>query len=58
MTITMYGAGAVPPSMPPDADTGRPLEIDVLVGAATINTSLLPGLARLYAHSHGLYPPQ
>ncbi|MEH0166257.1 2-dehydropantoate 2-reductase [Roseateles microcysteis] len=58
--------GAFKTSMLQDAEAGRPLELDALVGAvreigqrlgmATPNTDALLGLTRLMARSRGLYP--
>jgi 2-dehydropantoate 2-reductase len=58
--------GAFKTSMLQDAEAGRPLELDSLVGAvreigqrvgvATPNIDALFGLARLFARCHGLYP--
>ena len=49
-----------------DADAGRPIELDAIVGAvreiasrlgmATPNIDALFGLARLFGRVHGLYP--
>ncbi len=49
-----------------DAEAGRPIELDAIVGAvqeigarlgiATPTIDSLLGLARLFARSHGLYP--
>ena len=59
--------GAFRTSMLQDADAGRPLELDALVGVvreigqrvgvATPSIDALYGLARLFGRVHGLYPP-
>ena len=58
--------GVFKTSMLQDAEAGRPLELDSIVGAvkelghrtgvATPNISALLGLSRLFARVHGLYP--
>ena len=58
--------GAFKSSMLQDAEAGRPLELDALVGAVrelgqrlhivTPNIDALLGLTRLFARVHGLYP--
>jgi 2-dehydropantoate 2-reductase len=58
--------GAVRTSMSQDADAGRPMEIDALVGAVheiggrvgvpTPNIAALLGLTRVFAEVRGLYP--
>lgn len=58
--------GAFKTSMLQDAEAGRPMELDSLVGAvreigqrvgvATPNIDALFGLARLFARCHGMYP--
>lgn len=58
--------GAARTSMLQDAEAGRPLELDAIVGAVheigrrlqlpTPNVDALFGLARLYARTRGLYP--
>ncbi|HEX4331678.1 MAG TPA: 2-dehydropantoate 2-reductase [Usitatibacter sp.] len=59
--------GAFRTSMLQDAEAGRPLELDAIVGVvhelgrrvgiATPNIDALFGLARLFGRVHGLYPP-
>ena len=59
--------GAFKSSMLQDAEAGRPIELDAIVGAVheigqrlgepTPNIGALLGLARLYGRVHGLYPP-
>ncbi len=59
--------GAFKPSMLQDAEAGRPLELDAIVGAvheigrrvgvATPHIDALLGLARLFGRVRGLYPP-
>ena len=59
--------GAFKTSMLQDVESGRPVELDALVGAVqelglmtgveTPWTDALLGLARLHARVHGLYPP-
>ena len=59
--------GAFRSSMLQDAQAGRPIELDAIVGVvreiagrlgiATPNIDALYGLARLYGRVHGLYPP-
>jgi 2-dehydropantoate 2-reductase len=59
--------GAFKTSMLQDAEAGRAIELDAIVGAvqelghrlglATPNIDALLGLTRLYARVHGLYPP-
>jgi 2-dehydropantoate 2-reductase len=59
--------GAFRSSMLQDAQARRPLELDAIVGVvhelggrvgiATPNVDALFGLARLFARTHGLYPP-
>jgi 2-dehydropantoate 2-reductase len=59
--------GAFRTSMLQDADAGRPIELDALVGVvreigqrvgvATPSIDALYGLARLFGRVHGLYPP-
>lgn len=58
--------GSFKPSMLQDVESGKPVELDVLVGAvrelgaltgvATPSTDALLGLARLHARTRGLYP--
>jgi 2-dehydropantoate 2-reductase len=58
--------GAFKTSMLQDAEAGRPLELDAIVGAVreigqrlgqpTPNVNTLFGLTRLFARTHGLYP--
>ncbi len=59
--------GAFKTSMLQDAEAGRPIELDAIVGAvaelghrvgvATPNVDALLGLTRLFGRVHGLYPP-
>ena len=59
--------GSFRPSMLQDAEAGRTLELDALVGVVreiaqrvgvtTPNIDTLLGLTRLFARTHGLYPP-
>lgn len=59
--------GAFRTSMLQDAEAGRPIELDAIVGAvaelghrvgvATPNVDALLGLTRLFGRVHGLYPP-
>jgi 2-dehydropantoate 2-reductase len=59
--------GAFKTSMLQDVEAGRPIELDGIVGAvceigrrvnvATPMTDALMGLTRLFARTHGLYPP-
>ncbi|MGM9486861.1 2-dehydropantoate 2-reductase [Ideonella sp. YS5] len=59
--------GAFKTSMLQDAEAGRPIELDAIVGAvqeigqrlglAIPNIDALLGLTRLFARVHGLYPP-
>ncbi|EXG81010.1 2-dehydropantoate 2-reductase [Cryptosporangium arvum] len=65
MTVTR-GLGAMTTSMLQDASSGRPIELDALVGAVreiaaavgvpTPATDALMGLTRLHARTRGLYP--
>ncbi len=60
------GLGAIRTSMLQDAEAGRPIELDALVGAVheigsrlgepTPNINALLGLTRVFAQQHGLYP--
>ena len=59
--------GAFKSSMLQDVQAGRPIELDAIVAAvqelgqrfnlAAPNINALLGLTRLFARSHGLYPP-